>query len=166
MNDAKRRMNEWMNEWMNDAYITSRSEQQPQKKSKMHYTVIQKSQSMIHSSSESNSYINQGAKRLWLAQFLNDWNPSSLITPTTVWEFIPSFDCSMDSSPISRYMKKSLWVNVNWLHCSFQLVLRHCHLQELVQHQQVVPEVMPQPFIFPDLLCFFLTPVASNTCMS
>ena len=48
-------------------------------------TVIQKSQSMIHSSSESNSYVNQDAKRLWLTQFLNDWNPSSLITPTTVF---------------------------------------------------------------------------------
>ena len=48
--------------------------------------VIQKSQSMVHSSSEVedttiNSYANQDAKRWWLTRL---WNPSSLITPTTL----------------------------------------------------------------------------------
>ena len=50
----------------------------------MHYAVIQKGQSVVHKNSEFedtmvNSYINQVAKRWWLTQPLNDWDPYPII---------------------------------------------------------------------------------------
>ena len=57
---------------------------------------------MVHSSSEDkdttiNIYINQDTKRWGLTWLLNDWNPSSLITPTKVITSLLLFFISLKS---------------------------------------------------------------------
>ena len=67
-----------------------------------------------------NSYINQDAKRWWLTRLLNDWDPSSPITPTTlsgsslqvlttVWMKVLSAEWVLETGT------ESAWLGIDWL---------------------------------------------------